>query len=186
MFSRIGQRFFTHSKADSLRISEDERQHSPLMKKMLANLQVAAIVIDINGNPSPAIIPHLEHLTREGIKIGTKPSIYECMPLLEVHNPYQIVKIADTAEGINEGLTMGSWTVAFINSEESSTEQQKKCAAHYKILTLLDLPTIIADIQAQLSSGITPHASLPRILAAAAPSFDVLNNPDAPFISFPT
>lgn len=184
MFTRIGlSHLFTTRK--SLRNPDDNRQDSPLILKLLQELRVSGLIIDLGDASTVINLPHMEHLTRQQIKIGSStPSIYENMRLLDIYNPACMVKITHKGEGVKEALTMGAWVIAMMDAGESESEQLQKSAAHYKITTLQDIPAIIADINAQLSQGTLPHASMPRFMANCSPMS--AQNEDTPLITFPS
>lgn len=100
------------------------------------------------------------------------------MEKLEILEAQSCVKVDDTATGIEEGLNAGMWTVAVALSGNANglsleqwqqlstteknqiSEQARKTmtdsGAHYVIDSVADLPAVIDDINANLSSGIQP------------------------------
>ncbi len=121
-------------------------------------------------------------VTGDEVINGTRPQpfmVYKNMDLLGVPNPRFVVKVDDTVSGVGEGLHAGCWSVGVsdysnyvgINSLEEadsidtdslakkrqhSREILEKSGAHYVIPSIIELPSVIADINFRLSKGESP------------------------------
>jgi phosphonoacetaldehyde hydrolase len=104
--------------------------------------------------------------------------IFENMKRLGVYPPSSVVTVDDTEVGIAAGLNAGTWTVGVVESGNlfglSATElttldasERKRrfeagrsamaaAGAHYAITSVADLPRVLTDIGAKLSSGERP------------------------------
>jgi len=113
---------------------------------------------------------------------GTRPKpfmIYRNLELLDVHPLQAVIKIDDTASGIEEGLEAGCWTVGIarysnymnINAKEQVDSLSKdelaerlgfarsmlaKSGAHYTINEFPELLNVVEDVNGRLSSGENP------------------------------
>lgn len=97
---------------------------------------------------------------------------------LQVWPPRAVIKVDDTAPGIQEGLAVGCWTVGLavtgntlgLSLQEwqaldavqqqqmraQATQQLREAGAHYVIDGVADLPPVVEDIRARLSRGESP------------------------------
>ncbi len=106
--------------------------------------------------------------------------MYRTFADLGVYPPAAVVKVDDTAPGIEEGLAAGTWTVAVAASGNETglslsewlaldtagreaaaapaRAKLKACGAHYVIDTIAELEPVIDAIEQRLASGETPPA----------------------------
>jgi len=104
--------------------------------------------------------------------------IYRTMADLGVHPPSAVVKVDDTAPGLAEGLSAGTWTVGVTASgnevglsyaewmaldpterraaADRAGEVLLRAGAHYLIDTVADLPRVLDDIERRLAAGEMP------------------------------
>jgi len=114
--------------------------------------------------------------------MGFRPApfmIYQNLVKLGVYPIDSVIKVDDTTSGVGEGLNAGCWTVGLaglsnytnIDSNEqweamSEPEKEERrqssrdvlfsCGAHYVADSIVDLPTIIEDINKRLAAGEKP------------------------------
>lgn len=113
---------------------------------------------------------------------GARPKphmVYKNMDLLDITTIQSVVKVDDTTSGVGEGLNAGCWSVGVarysnymnINSleeaealsdeeierrTEATRELLRKTGAHYVIDSIVELPTVIDDINSRLARGERP------------------------------
>ena len=113
---------------------------------------------------------------------GARPRphmVYKNLDLLDVTTIQSVVKVDDTVSGVGEGLNAGCWAVGVarysnymnINSIEEADslpeeeierriEQTRdlllRAGAHYVVDSIVELPEVIADINARLARGERP------------------------------
>ncbi len=113
---------------------------------------------------------------------GARPKphmVFRNMDLLDIDDVRSVVKCDDTTSGVGEALNAGCWGVGLVrysnymninslDEEKSLSEEEiarrmahtrkllEQAGAHYVIDSLVDLPAVIADINARLARGETP------------------------------
>jgi phosphonoacetaldehyde hydrolase len=113
---------------------------------------------------------------------GGRPNphqLYKNLDMLNISPIVSVVKVDDCVDGISEGLNAGCWTVGMsrwsthmhidsLEHEECLNEKQledrleatrvklRASGAHYVINTIIELPEIVADINARLAKGHIP------------------------------
>jgi len=113
---------------------------------------------------------------------GARPRphmVYKNLDLLDITTIQSVVKVDDTVSGVGEGLNAGCWAVGVarysnymnINSIEEADslpeeeidrriEQTRdlllRAGAHYVVDSIVELPEVIADINARLARGERP------------------------------
>jgi len=113
---------------------------------------------------------------------GARPRphmVYKNLDLLDVTTIQSVVKVDDTVSGVGEGLNAGCWAVGVarysnymnINSIEEADslpeeeierriEQTRdlllRAGAHYVVDSIVEMPEVIADINARLARGERP------------------------------
>lgn len=113
---------------------------------------------------------------------GARPKpfmVYKNLDLLDVHPIESVVKVDDTVSGVGEAQNAGCWGVGVarysnymdidsFEHEEQLTEQDmaerlkvsrdilEKAGAHYVIDSIVELPAVVADINARLARGEKP------------------------------
>ena len=113
---------------------------------------------------------------------GVRPSpfmLYRNLDILNVHPIESVIKVDDTAGGVEEGLEAGCWTVGIarysnymnidsIDEAESVTEQEisnrlensrdilNRSGAHYVIDEFPELLNVVRDVNERLSKGEKP------------------------------
>jgi len=113
---------------------------------------------------------------------GARPKpfmVYRNLDLMDVHPIQSVVKVDDTTSGIGEALEAGCWGVGvarysnYMDIDTIATAQKmpkaeierrvaftrdilRKSGAHYVIDSIVELPEVIADIEARLARGEKP------------------------------
>ena len=105
--------------------------------------------------------------------------VYRNLDMLDVSPIQSVVKVDDTVSGVGEGLEAGCWSVAVTRYSNymdiDSIEQEKslpaeemerrhnltreilrKSGAHYVIDSIVDLPSVIDDVNERLARGERP------------------------------
>ncbi|XP_076452712.1 phosphonoacetaldehyde hydrolase-like [Babylonia areolata] len=116
------------------------------------------------------------------VENGARPKpfmLYKNLDLLDVHPIQSVVKVDDTVSGIGEAMNAGCWGVGVARYSnymdvdsleheeelsESDMEERLKCSrdilekagAHYVIDSIVELPEVVADINARLARGEKP------------------------------
>lgn len=116
------------------------------------------------------------------VEHGARPKpfmVYRNLDLLDVHPIQSVVKVDDTTSGVGEALEAGCWGVGvarysnYMNIDhieqaktmpDAELERRvaqtrdilRRAGAHYVIDSIVDLPEVIADINARLARGEKP------------------------------
>lgn len=122
------------------------------------------------------------NVTGDEVENGARPKpfmVYKNLDFLDVHPIQSVVKVDDTVKGIGEAQNAGCWGVGVarysnymdidsLEHEEKLTEQDiearlkksreilQESGAHYVIDSLVELPEVVADINARLAKGEKP------------------------------
>ncbi len=104
--------------------------------------------------------------------------IFRCMESLNVYPPAAVLKVGDTVIDIEDGRNAGCWSVGVVDSSnemgltaaelsalsardlearrESVRERYSEADAHASIGSIVDLPQVIVELNAQLDEGERP------------------------------